>query len=117
MWNDFTEVRGCVRDCACLGGVAVFFSLVCAHRRTRAPSTSTALSLIHRSPPSAPTPTQQCVRATDDPRKCKEKRDDYLECLHHRKEFTRLNAIYRETQRQAAAGEEGVKAGAAAGQH
>ena len=30
--------------------------------------------------------TSQCVRATDDPRKCKEKRDDYLECLHHRKE-------------------------------
>ena len=26
--------------------------------------------------------------------------DDYLECLHHRKEFGRLNAIHRERERK-----------------
>lgn len=38
--------------------------------------------------PFHPTHTQQCMRETDDPRKCKERRDDYLECLHHRKEVS-----------------------------
>ena len=33
-----------------------------------------------------PSPSLQCVATTDDPRKCQAKRDDYLECLHHRKE-------------------------------
>ena len=28
----------------------------------------------------------QCMKDTDDPRKCKALKDDYLECLHHRKE-------------------------------
>ena len=28
----------------------------------------------------------QCMRDTDNPAKCRELRDDYLECLHHRKE-------------------------------
>ena len=28
----------------------------------------------------------QCISKTDDPRKCAALRDDYLECLHHRKE-------------------------------
>lgn len=28
----------------------------------------------------------QCISKTDDPNKCVEIRDDYLECLHHRKE-------------------------------
>ena len=71
------------------------------------------------------------MREVDDPRACKAHRDDYLECLHHRKEargwrgkdeaarpgpppahpqppsfslqFTRLNSIYREQKKQAAA--------------
>lgn len=28
----------------------------------------------------------KCMSETDDPKKCKDFRDDYLECLHHRKE-------------------------------
>lgn len=28
----------------------------------------------------------QCMSTTDDPAKCKDLRDDYLECLHHLKE-------------------------------
>ena len=28
----------------------------------------------------------QCMSKTDDPMKCRPLRDDYLECLHHRKE-------------------------------
>ncbi len=28
----------------------------------------------------------ECMSKTDDPKKCKDFRDDYLECLHHRKE-------------------------------
>ena len=34
----------------------------------------------------APTNALQCMRDTDNPAKCRELRDDYLECLHHRKE-------------------------------
>ncbi|KAI8111424.1 hypothetical protein M9435_003925 [Picochlorum sp. BPE23] len=36
-----------------------------------------------------------CMSEADDPKQCKDFRDDYLECLHHRKEFARLNAVYR----------------------
>ncbi|EIE25824.1 fiber protein Fb14 [Coccomyxa subellipsoidea C-169] len=46
----------------------------------------------------------KCMEDTDDPRKCHAYREDYLECLHHRKEFARLNQIYRERRRQLAAG-------------
>ena len=28
----------------------------------------------------------ECMSKTDDPRKCNDYREDYLECLHHRKE-------------------------------
>lgn len=28
----------------------------------------------------------ECMSKTDDPKSCKDFRDDYLECLHHRKE-------------------------------
>ena len=28
----------------------------------------------------------QCMKDTDEPKKCRALRDDYLECLHHRKE-------------------------------
>jgi hypothetical protein len=56
----------------------------------------------------------QCIRDTDDPRKCKALRDDYLECLHHRKEIARLNAVYREQKKADAAAEKGGGAAAAA---
>lgn len=35
---------------------------------------------------------------------CKPKRDDYLECLHHKKEKLRADAISAEAARQAAGG-------------
>lgn len=59
---------------------------------------------------------QQCIRDTDDPRKCKALRDDYLECLHHRKEIARLNTVYREQKKADAAAAAAVagKGGAAA---
>ena len=31
---------------------------------------------------------QQCMETTDDPKKCFAFREDYLECLHHRKEVS-----------------------------
>lgn len=31
--------------------------------------------------------------ATDDPMKCDDFRLDYMECLHHKKEFTRRNQV------------------------
>ena len=34
-----------------------------------------------------------CMSRAETPSVCKEKREDYIECLHHKKEFTRLNAI------------------------
>ncbi|GMH32592.1 hypothetical protein BSKO_00426 [Bryopsis sp. KO-2023] len=42
----------------------------------------------------------ECISKTDNPNKCVDIRDDYLECLHHRKEFTRLNLLQREYHRQ-----------------
>ena len=68
LWTDFSEVGE--------GGM-------CRQKqgRTRRPATRAD----QPSPPLPPLPPQ-CMRETDDPRKCKAKRDDYLECLHHRKE-------------------------------
>ncbi|KAK2076408.1 hypothetical protein QBZ16_000933 [Prototheca wickerhamii] len=45
----------------------------------------------------------ECMSKTDDPRKCNDYREDYLECLHHRKEvrgFLKLNTLFREVARQ-----------------
>ena len=36
----------------------------------------------------------QCMSKTDDPMKCRPLRDDYLECLHHRKEVRPAVAVY-----------------------
>lgn len=73
----------------------------------------------------------ECMSKTDDPKKCADFRDDYLECLHHRKEvrrslprcctaratgdpcwhsfvaaqFTKLNQYFREDKRQREGGE------------
>lgn len=76
------------------------------------------------------------MRETSDPKHCRALRDDYLECLHHRKEvgtslrkyirlyageqtltgcnamfgqFTRLNAVYRERKKQLAEGVDVLK--------
>lgn len=32
----------------------------------------------------------ECMSKTDDPKKCNDFREDYLECLHHRKEVWTL---------------------------
>eukprot|EP00887_Chlorella_sp_A99_P000514 scaffold17.g514.t1 len=42
----------------------------------------------------------KCMAETDDPKACADFRDDYLECLHHRKEFTKLNVYFRESKLQ-----------------
>ncbi|KAK9848560.1 hypothetical protein WJX84_008440 [Apatococcus fuscideae] len=49
----------------------------------------------------------ECMSKTDDPVKCKDFCDDYLECLHHRKEYMRVNAIHRESERQKQEGKPG----------
>ena len=38
---------------------------------------------------------------TDNPYKCDLLKEDYIECLHHRKEKDRSNVVEVETQRQA----------------
>lgn len=45
-----------------------------------------------------------CMADADHPKQCKDFRDDYLECLHHRKEFARLNAVFREEKKMEAGG-------------
>lgn len=47
----------------------------------------------------------ECMSKTEDPKSCKDFRDDYLECLHHRKEFTKLNQFFREEHRQREGGD------------
>lgn len=47
----------------------------------------------------------ECMSKTEDPKKCADFRDDYLECLHHRKEFTKLNRFFREEKRQREGGD------------
>ena len=50
---------------------------------------------------------KQCMSTAEDPSECKDVREDYLECLHHKKEFQRANAIQAEADRQR--GEEATK--------
>ncbi|QDZ24012.1 hypothetical protein HOP50_12g65520 [Chloropicon primus] len=46
-----------------------------------------------------------CMMETDQPSKCAELREDYFECLHHRKEIGRFNRIGQEIAKQEAQGE------------
>mmetsp|Transcript_8528 Transcript_8528/g.15767 ORF Transcript_8528/g.15767 Transcript_8528/m.15767 type:complete len:81 (-) Transcript_8528:81-323(-) len=41
-----------------------------------------------------------CMMETDKPSKCAELREDYFECLHHRKEIARYNQIGKELAKQ-----------------
>ena len=50
---------------------------------------------------------KQCMSTAEDPSECKDVREDYLECLHHKKEFQRANSIQAEADRQR--GEEATK--------
>jgi len=50
------------------------------------------------------------MEETDNPLKCDALKEDYFECLHHRKEFARMSAIARQEKRnQEAAAAEGAK--------
>lgn len=40
------------------------------------------------------------MSTSGDPSECKDIREDYLECLHHKKEFKRANTIQAEADRQ-----------------
>lgn len=42
----------------------------------------------------------QCVTEAEDRSACFKLREDYVECLHHRKEYKRENAIEAERQRK-----------------
>ncbi|CAO2200386.1 unnamed protein product, partial [Urochloa humidicola] len=42
----------------------------------------------------------ECMSRCRQPSDCGLLREDYLECLHHSKEFQRRNRIYKEEQRQ-----------------
>ena len=41
----------------------------------------------------------ECMAKAGDPIECKLPREDYFECLHHKKEFARINAIRKEEAR------------------
>ncbi|CAO3672244.1 unnamed protein product [Rhizopus microsporus] len=43
----------------------------------------------------------KCYASADLPRQCLAQRDDYLECLHHTKEFARITRIKAEELKQA----------------
>ncbi|OAY49516.1 NADH dehydrogenase [ubiquinone] iron-sulfur protein 5-B [Manihot esculenta] len=42
----------------------------------------------------------ECMSRCREPKDCALLREDYLECLHHSKEFQRRNRIYKEEQRK-----------------
>ncbi|KAK8982200.1 hypothetical protein V6N11_037375 [Hibiscus sabdariffa] len=42
----------------------------------------------------------ECMSRCREPKDCGLLREDYLECLHHSKEFQRRNRIYKEEQRK-----------------
>ncbi|KAI5565191.1 hypothetical protein POPTR_014G129600v4 [Populus trichocarpa] len=42
----------------------------------------------------------ECMSQCREPKDCAFLREDYLECLHHSKEFQRRNRIYKEEQRK-----------------
>ncbi|GAA5810520.1 hypothetical protein MFLAVUS_003943 [Mucor flavus] len=43
----------------------------------------------------------KCYASADLPQQCLDQRDDYLECLHHTKEFARITLIKTEELKQA----------------
>ncbi|XP_078436162.1 NADH dehydrogenase [ubiquinone] iron-sulfur protein 5-B-like isoform X2 [Wolffia australiana] len=51
----------------------------------------------------------ECMSRCREPKDCALLREDYLECLHHSKEFQRRNRIYKEEQRQIRAAERKAK--------
>uniref|UniRef100_UPI001CB8AE91 NADH dehydrogenase [ubiquinone] iron-sulfur protein 5-B-like n=1 Tax=Erigeron canadensis TaxID=72917 RepID=UPI001CB8AE91 len=57
----------------------------------------------------------ECMSRCREPKDCSLLREDYLECLHHSKEFQRRNRIYKEEQRQIRAAAQKAKGGDAHG--
>ncbi|KAI3698395.1 hypothetical protein L2E82_41907 [Cichorium intybus] len=53
----------------------------------------------------------ECMSRCREPKDCSFLREDYLECLHHSKEFQRRNRIYKEEQRQIRAAAQKAKGG------
>ncbi|KAJ3669281.1 hypothetical protein LUZ60_011231 [Juncus effusus] len=51
----------------------------------------------------------ECMSRCRQPTDCHLLREDYLECLHHSKEFQRRNRVYKEEQRQLRAAERNDK--------
>ena len=47
----------------------------------------------------------ECAASSKNRDACDELRDDYMECLHHKKEVARLNAVTGERERKLRAGE------------
>lgn len=41
-----------------------------------------------------------CMKDAELPQVCKDIREDYVECLHHRKEFTRMRIVAEEAARK-----------------
>ncbi|KAG2241989.1 hypothetical protein Bca4012_103266 [Brassica carinata] len=60
----------------------------------------------------------ECMSHCREPKDCSLLREDYLECLHHSKEFQRRNRIYKEEQRKLrAASRKGEEVGDATHTH
>ena len=45
-----------------------------------------------------------CMSTADSPKECYALREDYSECLHHKKEYTRMNRILLEKNERGDAG-------------
>mmetsp|Transcript_3802 Transcript_3802/g.8595 ORF Transcript_3802/g.8595 Transcript_3802/m.8595 type:complete len:85 (+) Transcript_3802:41-295(+) len=43
---------------------------------------------------------QGCMKECEHPSQCFNQKEDYVECLHHKKEFDRMNTIMKEAIRQ-----------------
>ncbi|KAG1690552.1 hypothetical protein DVH05_028055 [Phytophthora capsici] len=50
---------------------------------------------------------EQCSKDTEYSGQCGKQVEDYLECLHHRKELTRMNVVITQQEKEAAAARHG----------
>ena len=42
---------------------------------------------------------EECLKTAPEVKDCRERREDYFECCHHKKEFGRVNAIAAQKKR------------------
>ncbi|CAI0440436.1 unnamed protein product [Linum tenue] len=59
----------------------------------------------------------ECMSRCREPKDCTFLREDYMECLHHSKEFQRRNRIYKEEQRKIRAAAREAKEGGGGEKH